>query len=46
MLANSAEPYQTPHSMVSDLSLQCLLIFYKMDARLKWLTDTEFLLKK
>ena len=33
MQANSGDPDQTPHSVASDLSLHCLPMFHKKDAR-------------
>ena len=33
MLANSGDPDQTPHSVASDLSLHCLPMSHKNDAR-------------
>ena len=32
LLANSENPDQTPHSVVSDLGLHCLLVSHKKDA--------------
>ena len=34
--ANSGDPDQTPHSVLSDLGLHCLPMSHKMDARFIW----------
>ena len=35
--ANSGDPDQTPHYVVSDLGLHCLPMSHKKDARLIWI---------
>ena len=40
-LANSADPDQTPHSVVSDLGLHCLPMSQKWDARLIWVKNLK-----
>ena len=41
LLANSAEPDQTPRSVISDLVLHCLPMSYKKDVRLKWAINVD-----
>ena len=36
MLANSGDPEQTPHSLTSNLGLNCLPMSQKWDTRLIW----------
>ena len=39
--ANSGDPDQTPHSVVSDLGLHGLPLPYNMDARLIWVKPSK-----
>ena len=41
--ANSVEPDQTPHSVVSDLGLHCLPMSLFGDARHKWVYNIPYL---
>ena len=35
-VANSGDPYQTSHSVASDLDQHCLAMSHKKDARFMW----------
>ena len=44
MQANSGDPDQTPHSVVSDLGLHYLPMSHKKDARHAWVKNVIILL--
>ena len=41
-LANSGDPDQMPHSVVSDLGMHCLPMSHKKDSMLIWVKGAEF----
>ena len=44
--ANIGDPNQTPHSVVSDLGLNCLPMSHKKDARLIWVKTAYCMILK
>ena len=43
LFANSGNPHQTPHSVVSDLGMHCLPITLLGVSRLQWVKNVQFL---